>query len=240
MELFAIADLHLSHGSNKPMDVFGAAWQDHVARMAEAWDRCVGDDDLVLCPGDLSWALRLDEAAADLEWIAARPGTKILGRGNHDYWWSSIGKVRAALPERCLALQNDAIVVGEWVIAGSRLWSQPGTSEFGPDDDKILRREVQRLEMSLQVGRQLAGASGSLIAAVHYPPFAPDGSCSAFTELLERYSVALCVYGHLHGPAAHRTAVEGSRQGVHYRLVASDHLEFTPLKITTLAAGIPA
>jgi len=228
MALFGISDLHLSASADKPMDVFGPQWRDHARHMAEAWDRSVTDNDLVLCPGDLSWGMRMEEAAADLAWIGARPGRKVLVRGNHDYWWSSISKVRAALPEGAVALQNDAVEIGDWVIAGSRLWALPGSPEFGADDDKIFRREISRLELSLQAAARLAAEGRPIIAAVHYPPISADGVPTPFSELLQRYQVRLCVYGHLHGAAAHATAAQGVFGGVCYQLIAADHLAFAP------------
>ena len=234
MALYGISDLHLSETSDKPMDVFGEHWRDHAARMAAAWDASVGPDDVVLCPGDLSWAMRLDEAAADLSWIGARPGRKILVRGNHDYWWSSLSKVRAAIPVGATALQNDAVELDGLVFAGSRLWALPGTPEFGADDEKILRRETGRLELSLQAARRLAGDTRPIVAAVHYPPFAPDGGPTAFSELLASHGVTLCVYGHLHGAGAHRAAVEGEVDGVRYALIAADYLDFAPRALDAL------
>lgn len=235
MAIFGLSDLHLSFSSDKPMDVFGAHWRNHAERMAEAWDATVGPDDVVLCPGDLSWAMKLDEAGPDLAWIGERTGRlKVLGRGNHDYWWSAIGKVRKALPESCRALQNDALDVGEAVIAGSRCWSSPGALDFGANDDKIYRREIGRLRLSLEAGRKLAGPDRPLIAAIHYPPFSASGQPSEFVNLIEEFAVDLCVYGHLHGRRAHRTAVEGAVNGVEYRLIACDHLDFSPVQVWPL------
>lgn len=234
MVVYGISDLHLSFTSDKPMDVFGDQWKDHAAKMAEAWDRVVGDDDVVLCPGDLSWAMRLEDAKADLAWIGARKGKlKVLGRGNHDYWWSAIGKVRKALPEGCVALQNDAIDLGDVVVAGSRCWAAPGGLDFSEADQKIYERELLRLRLSLEAGRKLAGAR-PLIASIHYPPFGADGRATGFSELIEEHGVALCVYGHLHGRHAHRTAVVGEVRGVHYRLIACDYLGFEPTKLWPL------
>jgi predicted phosphohydrolase len=244
MAIWGISDLHLSFSTDKPMHVFGDHWRGHADKMAATWDALVAPDDVVLCPGDLSWAMRLDEAAADLAWIAARPGRlKVLTRGNHDYWWSAIGKVRAALPPTLCALQNDAVDLGDVVVSGSRLWACPGALDFDPADEKIYLREVQRLRTSLQEGRRLAGAR-PLWAAIHYPPFAADRdkSGTAFSALLEEFGVVVCVYGHLHGRHAHRTAFEGLRGGVRYHLIACDRLDFTPLKLwpeAGQAAGIP-
>jgi uncharacterized protein len=221
----------LSFSTDKPMHVFGDHWHHHPTRMAAAWDALVAPEDVVLCPGDLSWAMKLADAAADLAWIAARPGRlKVLTRGNHDYWWSAIGKVRQALPPGLCALQNDAVDLGDVVVAGSRLWACPGALDFGADDQKIYDRELERLRLSLEAGKKLA-AGRPLLAAIHYPPFTARKETTGYTELLERYEVPLCVYGHLHGRHAHRTAFEGVRNGVAYRLIACDRLGFSPVPL---------
>lgn len=242
MAIFGISDLHLSFSTDKPMHVFGEHWRGHDEKMAATWDRMVGKDDVVLCPGDLSWAMTLPEAEKDLAWIAARPGrTKVLTRGNHDYWWSAIGKVRKALPPSLVALQNDAIDLGEVVVSGSRLWACPGALDFGPDDEKIYLREIGRLRSSLDAGARLANGR-PLIAAIHYPPFSADRRDTEFSKLLEEFRVALCVYGHLHGKRAHRTAFEGERGGVVYRLIACDRLDFAPVQVwplSSIAGDIP-
>ena len=233
MAIYGISDLHLSFSTDKPMDVFGPHWAGHAEKMAAAWDRIVGDDDVVLCPGDLSWAMKLEEAAPDLAWIAARKGRlKVLGRGNHDYWWSAIGKVRKALPPTLVALQNDAVDLGDVVVAGSRCWTAPGGLDFSPDDEKIYLREAQRLKLSLDEAKRLA-AGRPVLAAIHYPPFAADKARgpTLFSQAIEEAGVKLCVYGHLHGRHAHRTAFEGLRGGVEYRLIACDYLDFTPVKL---------
>lgn len=227
MRIWGISDLHLSFSTNKPMDIFGDNWQNHSTQMATNWDAMVSEDDIVLCPGDLSWAMRLEEARLDLEWIGARPGTKILGRGNHDYWWSSISKVRAALPPKCFALQNDAMDIGEWVVCGSRCWAAPGALDYTPADQKIYERELGRLEISLKAGQAIAQGK-PLLAAIHYPPFTAKQTPTGFSELLEKYEVKLCVYGHLHSERSHRTASQGLINGIEYFLIACDYLNFTP------------
>lgn len=235
MAIYGISDLHLSFSSDKPMDIFGPQWASHAEKMARAWDETVTDDDVVLCPGDLSWAMRLEEAEADLRWIGERKGRlKVLGRGNHDYWWSAIGKVRKALPQGCVALQNDAVDLGDVVVAGSRCWAAPGALDFTPEDEKIYKRELGRLRMSLEAARKLSQGR-PILASLHYPPFAADKRPTGFSELLEELGVALCVYGHLHGRHAHRTAVEGEVRGVHYRLIACDYLDFRPVKVWPLS-----
>ncbi len=226
------------------MHIFGEHWQGHDQKMATAWDALVGDDDVVLCPGDLSWALKLDEARLDLAWIAARKGRlKILTRGNHDYWWSAIGKVRSALPATLVALQNDAVDLGavtggaiDAVVCGSRLWSCPGALDWDAHDDKIYLREVERLKLSLSAGQKMA-AGRPLLAAIHYPPFDKQQQPTAYSRLLEEFGVQLCVYGHLHGRRAHKTAFEGQRNGVRYHLIACDHLQFSPVPLWPAAAA---
>ena len=231
MRIFGISDLHLSFSSDKPMDVFGDHWRGHADKMAATWDAMVGPDDVVLCPGDLSWAMKLDQAGPDLAWIGARPGRlKVLTRGNHDYWWSAIGKVRAALPAGVVALQNDALDLGDVVVCGSRLWTCPGALDWDSHDDKIYQREVERLRLSLEAGQKLA-AGRPLIAAIHYPPFDKQQGSTAYSALLEEFGVVVCVYGHLHGRRAHRTAFEGLRAGVRYHLIACDHLNFSPITV---------
>lgn len=230
MKIWGISDLHLSFSGDKPMDIFGDHWADHAGQMASSWDKLVGADDIVLCPGDLSWAMKLENAAPDLAWIGERPGLKVLGRGNHDYWWSSIGKVRAALPASCVALQNDAIDLGSVVIAGSRAWCMPGSWEFEKDavaNQKIYDREVLRLEMSLK-DAQAKAQGRPIIAAIHYPPLGSAGAPTQLSELLEKYGVTLCVYGHLHGERSHASSFKGLKNGIEYRLIACDFLKFIP------------
>ena len=227
MRIWGISDLHLSFSTNKPMDIFGDNWADHATQMASSWDNLVADDDFVLCPGDLSWAMKLEEARLDLEWIGARPGTKILGRGNHDYWWSSISKVRSVLPPKCFALQNDAIDIGAWIVCGSRCWAAPGALDYTPNDQKIYERELGRLEISLKAGQAIAKGK-PLLAAIHYPPFTAKQAATGFAELLEKFDVKLCVYGHLHGELSHNTATQGIINGIEYHLIACDYLNFVP------------
>tara|TARA_Y100001934_G_scaffold253240_1_gene318063 strand:- start:369 stop:1079 length:711 start_codon:yes stop_codon:yes gene_type:complete len=234
MAVWGISDLHLGFRADKPMTIFGSHWAEHPDCMAVTWDEIVADDDVVLVPGDNSWAMRLEEADLDLAWIADRPGTKILLKGNHDYWWSSIGRVRAALPESLRAVQNDVISVDKYHFAGSRLWDQPGHRGFNANDRKIFLREIERLKLSLQLGKKAAARDGrELIVLCHYPPFAEDGGPSPFTELIEDSGARLCVYGHLHGRRARgqARAREGEIAGVEYRLLSCDLLNFSPLKL---------
>ncbi|MBN2432784.1 MAG: metallophosphoesterase [Acidobacteria bacterium] len=214
--LFAIADLHLSLARPKPMDIFGPGWQDHVRRVARHWDAAVLPGDLVLIAGDISWAMKLDEARPDLEWIAARPGRKVLIKGNHDYWWSSIRQVRQAAPAGLYFVQNDVADFDDVVIGGTRLWDFPGINWPLPaaeamagaavetiedkaraevDDERIRRREIQRLKNSLA---QLPRDGRRRVAMVHYPPVGADGQPTALTDIINSYDIDLCVYGHVH------------------------------------------
>lgn len=226
MHIYAIGDLHLSFSSDKPMDIFGPQWADHAERLKRAWSETVTADDLVLIPGDISWAMQLSAALPDLSFIGALPGQKLLLRGNHDYWWSSVSQVRAALPDGMHALQNDAFIFSDYAIGGTRGWICPGANGFTAADEKVFSRELQRLTLSLAampVGK-------TRIVMLHFPPFLERGLDTPFTELLARSGVSHVVYAHLHG-AAHRLAFEGCRDGVTYSFVAGDALKFIPKQI---------
>ncbi len=229
-----MADFHLSLSSNKPMDVFGENWHEHDKKMAKNWDNLVGTDDVVICPGDISWALRLDKAKADLDWISKRPGLKILTRGNHDYWWSSISKVKNAMPEKCVVLQNDAYDLGEVIVAGCRGWTAPGALNYTGQDQKTYERELLRLKMSLEAAKKLA-VDKPIIVSIHYPPFSAKKEPTGFAKLLEEFKVPVCVYGHLHGVCAHKTAVQGLVNGVFYKLVVCDFIDFAPTQVWPIA-----
>jgi predicted phosphohydrolase len=228
--LYAIADLHLSLSGEKPMDVFGEAWRDHPARMAEAWDRIVRDEDTVLLPGDLSWAASLAEAAPDLAWIGARPGRKVLLRGNHDSWWGSRAKVERALPIGCRALQNDAVALDGCVVVGARGWSLPDDPASTPEDRKIFVRELGRLRLSIADADARLDRSLPRVAMLHYPPWIEGRPPSEVVDLLVEAGVGTCVYGHLHGDD-HRLGVTGEHLGILFQLVASDALGFVPAEV---------
>ena len=221
MAVWAISDLHLP-AHQKPMDVFGPHWQNHFERIREDWLERVSGEDVVLLPGDLSWAMHLEEALEDLSRIGALPGRKILLRGNHDYWWSSIGRVRRALPEGCYAIQNDSLFMDGLLFAGSRGWQIPAEPEGDTDDARIYRRERQRLEMSLSNARARS-ADAPLIAMMHYPP--RTEAVEGFSDILRRYGAAVVVYGHLHG-AGLASALRGEVDGIDYHQVSCDGLVF--------------
>lgn len=226
MQIYAIADLHLSLTSEKPMDVFGEAWRGHAEKLERNWRERVQEDDLVLIPGDISWAMQLSAALPDLSFIGNLPGKKILLKGNHDYWWSAIGRVRSQLPAGMRAIQNDSIVEGGVGLCGTRGWLCPGSNNFSAEDQKIYSRELDRLTLSLNSLPEVE----TKIAMLHFPPFADKEKGSGFTERLEAAGVQIAIYGHLHGEA-NRYAFEGERNGITYHCVAADKLDFAPKRI---------
>ena len=203
------------------MDIFGPHWENHFEKICEDWRARVTDEDIVLLPGDFSWAMNLEEAADDLSAVGALPGTKLLLRGNHDYWWSAIGRVRRSLPERMYALQNDDIALGGYVFAGSRGWTIPA-DDPDENDVKIYARERIRLDMSLSEAKR-KHPDLPLIAMMHYPPLTQ--TLAGFSDILEKYGVGDCVYGHLHGAGLYG-AVRGEVRGVRYHQVSCDGLGF--------------
>ena len=227
MRLFAIGDLHLSGGDDKPMDVFGPQWDRHFLRIRENWRQVVREEDTVLIPGDISWAMQLRDAQADLEEIARLPGRKILCKGNHDYWWNSVSQVRAALPEGMTALQHSAADLGDAVVCGTRGWMIP-TKEtpLSEQDEKICRREAERLRLALEDATAQAGGR-PLIVMTHYPPLLAGETDTVFTELMERFRVHTAVYGHLHGTGI-QCGFTGEHHGVRYHLVSCDSIGFSP------------
>ena len=220
MAVFAISDLHLP-ARQKPMDVFGAHWANHFDKISEDWRARVRNEDIVLLPGDLTWAMHLEEAMEDVRRVGEMPGKKLILRGNHDYWWSAIGRVRRALPENMFDIQNDAMLLDGILFAGTRGWTIPG-ADADPDDVRIYNRERLRLEMSMKAARRI-DANAPIVAMLHYPPLME--SAKGFSDILENYGVADCVYGHLHG-ASIAGAVRGLRGGVRYHQVSCDGLDF--------------
>jgi len=228
--IFAIADLHLSGSGAKPMDVFGEVWRNHADAMSRGWDATVEAEDRVLVPGDISWARNLAEAREDLAWIGARPGEKYLLRGNHDSWWNSIAQVRKALPPGCFALQNDAFDLGGVALVGARGWTEPDDPMATEDDASVFRRELERLRLSIAYADRNLPAGMPRVAMLHYPPWIEGRPPSQLVTVLRQGGVTRCVYGHLHG-ADHARAVQGSRDGIAFRLVAADAIGFTPALI---------
>lgn len=247
MSVFAIGDLHLAFSvPDKSMEFFGPLWANYTKRLEEAWKSAIGKDDLVLIPGDISWAKTLSEAEVDLAWIGALPGTKVLLKGNHDYWWSSLAQVAKILPPSMHLLQNNAFNWGDISVGGARLWdsdeytyeswieyienprAKKMQEQEGPEErEKIFLRELGRLEMSL---KQLNSKAKRKMAMTHYPPIGPAGTSSRASRLLEKYGVEICVFGHLHS-VRKSSPLMRELNGVRYFLTAADYLEFKPLKI---------
>ena len=225
MRLFAIGDLHLPGGQEKPMDVFGDHWEGHFDRISADWRERVTQDDVVLIPGDTSSAMQLSDAIPDLRAIGELPGRKILIKGNHDYWWGGIGQVRRALPEGMMAIQHDVVDLGDVVVTGTRGWAYPtAEAPLSPEDERIFNREMIRLEIALTAARK-AAEERPIVVMLHYPPLYLQGRDTPFTQLLEKYAVHTVVYGHLHG-AGVRAGFTGEWNGVRYMLTSCDSLAF--------------
>lgn len=222
MAVFAIGDLHLPGGDDKPMNVFGAHWEGHFDRIRADWRQKVAQEDIVLIPGDISWAMQTEQALPDLLAIGELPGKKVLLRGNHDYWWCGITRLREILPKGMYAVQNDAMALDGVVICGTRGWTLPG-SDAKAEDEKIYSRELMRMVMSLERAKALKG--DRLIVMCHYPPLGEGGARTRLSELLEKYMPDDVVYGHLHG-ASLRGAVTGLIGGIRYHCVSCDGLNF--------------
>ncbi len=224
MKIFAISDLHISTNTNKPMDVFGGNWVGYIDKIRADWLDKVTDEDLVLVGGDISWAMDIEEAEKDILTISDLNGKKILIKGNHDYWWSGINKVRDMLPEKFYALQNDSVRFDGVVICGSRLWSVPGSPDFSEQDMKLYLRETERLKLSLKSAQKLMQTGDKLVALVHFPPFNVQRESSAFTDIFEEFGVHSVIYGHLHGKnvRADKLVV---KNGVKYYLTSCDQVD---------------
>ena len=224
MKIFAISDLHLSFDDQKPMNIFGSVWDNHWDDIVNNWNEKVGEEDIVLIAGDISWAMKLEEVKSDLDLIGALKGKKIIIRGNHDYWWSSYKKVKDILPEGMYAIQNNAFKFGNYVICGTRGWSVPEIGvESDPQDVKLYEREKLRLEMSLKQAKSMQEEGDVIIAMMHFPPFNSRYLSSYYTDLFKEYGVHSVVYGHLHG-AQSRTQLIYDKQGIKYYLTSCDKL----------------
>lgn len=227
MALYAIGDLHLSMGSDKPMDVFGERWANHTDKLREGFAALNDEDVCVLC-GDLSWAMGLDASAEDFRFIDALPGRKIVLKGNHDYWWSTASAAKRMFERNGIysieILYNNAFFYRNYAICGTRGWFYE--EETGAEHDKkIMRREIMRLEASLK-----AGGEQEKLVFLHYPPIFQRYRCQEILDLLREYRVSLCCYGHIHGKGC-VSAFNGLREGTEFRLVSADFVNFSPVKL---------
>ena len=223
MALYALGDTHLSLGTDKPMDVFGGGWTGYVDKLREGFAQVAPEDTVVVC-GDISWGMSLEQARADFAFLDALPGRKILLKGNHDYWWNTAAKMHAFFAENGFTtlhlLHNNCQLYGEYALCGTRGWFYEETG-----DQKVFNRELIRLEASLK-----AAGEREKLCFLHYPPLYQGYRCQEIIDLMERYGVKLCCYGHLHG-GSHRLAVVGKQGKIVYQLVAADYLGFRPQKI---------
>jgi Predicted phosphohydrolase len=228
MNIYGIGDLHLSRSNPKPMDIFGANWTNHWDKIRENWNTVVNDEDLVLIPGDISWALRLEEALPDIMEISEMPGKKIMIEGNHDYWWQSASKIRRVLPDGMSIIQNDYIDAGDFYICGTRGWMLPGDERFKENDMKVYNRELIRLNLSLSSIPQ--NAEKGIIVMLHFPPFNEKKEPSDFVDIIKKYNVKKCIYGHLHGMGT-KNVFEGVYDGIEFFMVSCDYLDFKLKKL---------
>lgn len=249
MKIWAIGDLHLSFGTpNKGMHIFGAEWLNHADKIQENWIRLISQEDLVLIPGDISWAIDLDGAQKDLEWIHKLPGTKVLVKGNHDYWWGSLKKLLAVLPPSLHLIQNNSFYWKGVAIGGTRLWdcreyyfdAYMAPHEIGSNNreeaiqdelqDKIWQRELARLKASFET---FPPDAKMRIAMTHYPPIGGDLAPSSASAILEKYRIDISIFGHLHGlKQAH--PLFGKKNGVVYCLTSCDYLHFSPSLVSEI------
>lgn len=234
MAIFAISDLHLSFSNPKPMDIFGPAWVDHAEKLRHNWDSIVKDTDTVLLPGDLSWAMRLSDVKLDLDFIAERPGKKLLIRGNHDYWWQrqATSRIQRTIDRDMVFLQGTSAIIDNIGITGTRGWrigdkgmipSEEPDESLKVSSEKIFQRELAYLERGLL---SIPDSMDLKIAMLHYPPFDEQLQPNEFAHLLAKYKVDILVYGHIH--LGSDNCLTGLIEGVRYYLVSADIVDFTP------------
>lgn len=233
--IWAMGDLHLDFSGQKPMDIFGSNWENHEEKIFMDWKERVKEEDIVLLVGDISWALKIEDAAQDLEKLDSLPGKKFIIKGNHDYWWASMSKLEALGLRSIKFIHNTAYVVDGIGICGTRGWSDVDSNEFDEQDEKIYARELLRLQLSIDQMRKEAEDQGveldQTIALLHYPPFSAKGEVNDFGIKLAENKINTCLYGHLHAHG-HKFVVEGEFDGVQYHCVSSDYIDFNlfPLK----------
>lgn len=227
MALFVIGDLHLSLAVNKPMDIFGG-WDNHTERIRKNWEITVSEDDTVVIPGDISWAMNFEQARLDFQFIHNLKGKKIISKGNHDYWWSTLTKMNGFLAangfDSISILHNNHYEYEGFGICGTRGWINDNSE---PADAKVLAREAGRLEMSIQ-----SALKDGLepIVFLHYPPLYGTEYNYDILEVMYKYNIKRCFYGHVHG-RAHRYAINGERDDIDFRLISGDYIQFSPYKI---------
>lgn len=235
MSIYVIADLHLSFAQDKPMNIFGDNWENHAEKIKNNWIQKVKEEDYVILPGDFSWATYLEDTKQDFDYLNHLPGNKILLKGNHDYWWTTLTSMRKFLKEQEFKnidfLYNNSYCIENRVIVGARGWNILDNE----DDGKMIKRESARLELSIQDGIQRYGTHKEIIAFLHYPPITQNtiyrNEENEFICVLKKYGIRRCYYGHLHGNS-HKDAVIGEIRGIDYQLISADYLNFDLVKIT--------
>lgn len=227
MSLYAISDLHLSLFTEKPMDIFGDNWKSHSEKIKQNWQAEIKAEDTVLVAGDISWSKTMEEFQPDMEYLKALNGKKIFIMGNHDYWWGSTQKLNTI--ENMTFLKASMCDYNGIAICGTRGWLCPNDTFYTAHDEKIYRRECNRLKMALDMAREKE--YNDIYVMLHYPPVNDKGENSAFKELIEKYSVKKVIYGHLHGKDSFKTGIKGNINGVEYILTSCDYLDFKPVKI---------
>jgi len=228
MSIYAISDLHLSYNTDKPMDIFG--WKDYESKIKENWNSKVKENDLVILGGDFSWSMDLEDTYKDFEFIHNLPGKKILIKGNHDYWWGTLTKMKKYINEIGFNdinfLYNNSYEFEGKLICGTRGWN---FSDLQEEDEKIYNREIQRLRLSLEDAVKKYGNEKEIIVCLHYPPLKTN-EISDFVRVMEKYNVTKCIYGHLHGPA-HKFVIEKSIDNIQYIMTSCDYTNFDLVKL---------
>jgi len=231
MALFVLSDTHLSLKNPKPMDIFGERWRDHTEKIKYFFEREISENDTVVIPGDISWALSLEDALPDLKFLSSLPGRKIIGKGNHDFWWSTVSKIEKLFAENKIdnlsLLFNNAFSVDGCAVCGTRGWYSDQTSPAGVDRPKIVAREAGRLRRSLEAGKALG--ADELLAFMHFPPVFGDFVCRELLDVLKEYGVRRCFYGHMHGQ--YSIPKSFTYEDVTFIITAGDYLQFRPMRI---------
>lgn len=225
--IYAIADLHLDYTEEKSMEIFGKSWENYQEKIFNNWNKIIKKDDTVLIPGDISWAMTIEDAYVDLKKIDNLNGKKIMLKGNHDYWWSSLKKLNELDLKSIDFLQNNSFLVEGYDICGTRGWISRDNNEFSKHDEKIFKRELSRLENSLRFNKE----NNKKIVIIHYPPLNSDSSLNEFFGICRKYQVKWLLYGHLHGPG-HKQIFEGIVDDINIKCVAGDYIDFVPERIS--------
>ena len=230
MKLFAISDLHLSGLKEKPMNVFGPEWDGHFEKIKTDWKNRVSEEDVVLLGGDTSWGMKLEEGLYDLNSLSRLPGQKVFVRGNHDFWWSAISRVREGAPDSSFHfLQNDCLKIGKYIVAGSRGWTCPGSSDFTEHDEALYKREAERFRLAFHEVKKIREEGDTLVVLMHYPPMGAKKEDTLFTSLFEENGVNKVVFGHLHG--AYFFPLRMEKNGISYYLTSCDKTKFSLVEI---------